>query len=198
MLFDTHYKFQSEKKNTHKHKKQKIFNDAKKFIEPAIQANPNVTIVHYSYDVCEKYPISCANIVNSLTWITDPPGMVRNLHEEVLKPLEKYFTQSYSNTSYVAVNVLGACQTKANMKGASVGNPIKQWSPKEYFENDGFHLNQKGYQTVYNAMWDVYFQNQTHRFQTTISTSNANQFNTNVNNITSLMVYVAFIVSFFQ
>jgi len=130
----------------------------KVFISAARDANPNVKLVGFGYDLFPFGAIHC-NLI-SLGLFPDCDGDAHCVNNVFFKFQYLYDEMAEEFDSFESANILGALQASENVPGASIGQPNpNEFSPFDLYNFDCIHPNANGYDIIFDAFYQVYWSN---------------------------------------
>jgi lysophospholipase L1-like esterase len=126
------------------------------FYDPVLQHRPDIKIVQFGYDVVD-FCTTCASFADSLFPDCDRDLACQNeqmmaLQYGYVDGLTKYYPPVFFNNT----NLLGAMQAGAG--GVPPPYPNLNYCTPKAVMNDCIHPQTDGYDLVFDALWEAYFQ----------------------------------------
>jgi len=140
---------------------QELINRTSVFLTPLFQANPNIKVVQFGYDIMTfskglLCPAMGALVLPQCKLNTTciNSAFIRLQHEYV-EAMVKLFPRHNS------VNLLGTLQAAGKIPDASIAHPnLAYYSPDNLMQSNCIHPNDQGFVYIFNTLWDLYFKSQ--------------------------------------
>jgi len=130
------------------------------FVDPVLEERPDVRLVQFGYDIVD-FCTTCASLGNSL--FPDCRGDLGCMNTEmqalqvIVDRLADIYSPPRAPTGFFNnTNILGAMQATSGEVPPPYPN-VNYCTPKS-FMNDCIHPNSPGYDAVFDALWEEYFQ----------------------------------------